>query len=207
VLAHAFDGGLRLLQPIVPFITEELWQKLPQTPSGAFLAQASWPVASGMSAGKGRDFEFTREAVQAIRQVRAEYNVNPGAWVDAILVAPENVRAVLEAQAPIVGSLARAKASVAATPPGGAAAQVLLSAGIELVVPLAGMIDLEKEKQRVQTELAQLEKQTTALAGRLGNESFVAKAPPAVVDGERAKLADWQSRAEQLRSKLAAFDA
>ncbi|MBY0492298.1 MAG: valine--tRNA ligase [Gemmatimonadaceae bacterium] len=206
VLAHAFDGALRLLQPIVPFITEALWQKLPQTPAGAFLAQASWPVASGVPAGRGRDFELVREAVQAIRQVRAEYNVNPGAWVDAVLVAPEALRGVLEAQAATVSSLARAKAVVGAAP-GGAAAQVLLSNGIELVVPLAGMIDLEKEKQRLQTELAQLEKQTVALAGRLANESFVSKAPPALVEAERAKLVDWQARAEQLRAKLAAFGA
>ncbi len=206
VLAHAFDGALRLLQPIVPFITEELWQKLPQTPAGAFLAQASWPVASGEAAGRGRDFELVREAVQAIRQVRAEYNVNPGAWVDAVLVAPDALRGVLEAQVATVSSLARAKAQVG-TAPGGAAAQVLLSNGIELVVPLAGMIDLEKEKQRLQTELANLEKQITALAGRLGNESFVAKAPAALVESERAKLVEWQARAEQLGAKLAAFGA
>ncbi len=207
VLAHAFDGALRLLQPIVPFITEELWQKLPQTPEGAFLAQASWPVASGNDEGRGRDFEFVRDAVQAVRQVRAEYNVNPGAWVDAVLVAPDAVRGVLEANAATIGSLARAKAQVASVAPSGAAAHVLLSAGVELVVPLAGMIDLEKEKQRLQTELTQLEKQTVALAGRLANEGFIAKAPAAVIDAERAKLADWQSRAEQLRAKLAAFGA
>jgi valyl-tRNA synthetase len=207
VLAHAFDGALRLLQPIVPFITEELWQKLPQTPADAFLAQASWPVASGIPSGRSRAFEFTRDAVQAIRQVRSEYNVNPGLWVDVLLVAPEPVRGVLESQAATVSSLARAKATVVAAAPGGAAAHVLLSAGVELVVPLAGMIDLEKEKQRLQTELAQLEKQTDALAGRLANESFVAKAPPALVESERAKLADWRARAEQLRAKLVAFGA
>jgi valyl-tRNA synthetase len=207
VLAHAFDGALRLLQPIVPFITEELWQKLPQTPAQSFLAQAAWPVASGQPAGRGRTFEMTREAVQAIRQVRSEYNVNPGAWVDVTLIAPEALRASLEAQAATISALARSKAQVADRAPTGAAAQMLLSQGIELVVPLAGMIDLEKEKQRLATELAQLDKQSAALAGRLANEAFVAKAPPAVVDAERAKLADWQSRSEQLRAKLAAFDA
>jgi valyl-tRNA synthetase len=206
VLAHAFDGALRLLQPIVPFITEALWQKLPQSPAGAFLAQASWPVASGAPAGRGRDFELVREAVQAIRQVRSEYNVNPGAWVDAVLVAPDAVRGVLEAQVSTVNSLARAKAQVGAAP-GGAAAQVLLSQGIELVVPLAGMIDLEKEKQRLQNDLTQLDKQITALAGRLANEGFVSKAPPALVETERAKLVDWQARADQLRAKLQAFGA
>lgn len=207
VLAHAFDGALRLLHPIVPFITEELWQKLPQTPNGAFLTQASWPVVSGEPAGRGQAFELVREAVQAIRQVRSEYNVNPGAWVDATLVATGEVAASLSAQADTVGSIARAKVRVEAANPGGAAAQVLLSGGVELVVPLAGMIDLDKERQRLQAELTQLDTQLTALEARLANEKFVAKAPEAVVAAERTKAADWRTRCDQLRAKLAALGA
>jgi valyl-tRNA synthetase len=207
VLAHAFDGALRLLHPVVPFITEELWQKLPQTPPGAFLAQAAWPVAGGEYAGGGAAFDLVRESVQAIRQVRAEYNVNPGAWVDAVLVATNDAEALLGPQADTVGSLARAKVRVGAVNPGGAAAQVLLSGGIELVVPLAGMIDLDKEKQRLDTEIVQLDKQLTALQGRLSNDGFVAKAPAAVVETERAKAADWSSRLAQLRDKRAALGA
>lgn len=207
VLAHAFDGALRLLHPIVPFITEELWQKLPQTPNGAFLTQAGWPVVSGEPAGRGQAFELVREAVQAIRQVRSEYNVNPGAWVDATLVATGEVAASLSAQADTVGSIARAKVRVEAVNPGGAAAQVLLSGGVELVVPLAGMIDLDKERQRLQAELTQLDTQLTALEARLANEKFVAKAPEAVVAAERTKAADWRTRCDQLRAKLAALGA
>jgi valyl-tRNA synthetase len=207
VLAHAFDGALRLLHPVVPFISEELWQKLPQTPDGAFLSQAAWPSASGEYALRAGDFELVREAVAAIRQVRSEYNVNPGAWVDTVLVATGSAKAVLEEQADTIGSLARAKVRVETANPGGAAAQVLLSGGIELVVPLAGMIDLDKEKQRLETEIAQLDKQLTALQGRLSNEGFVAKAPAQVVEAERAKAADWGTRLTQLRDKRAALGA
>jgi len=207
VLAHAFDGALRLLHPVVPFITEELWQKLPQTVSGAFLSQAAWPVASGEYSERAGDFEMVREAVAAIRQVRSEYNVNPGAWVDTLLVATGSTEAMLTQQADTVGSLARAKVRVVTENPGGAAAQVLLSGGVELVVPLAGMIDLDKEKQRLDTEIGQLDKQLTALQGRLANEGFVAKAPAAVVDAERAKAAEWGTRLTQLRDKRAALGA
>ena len=207
VLAHAFDGALRLLHPIVPFITEELWQKLPQSPDGAFLAQAAWPTASGEPAGIGAEFEYVREAVAAIRQVRAEYNVNPGAWVDATLVAGGDTLDAVAAQVDTIGALARAKVSAAGAAPGGAAAQVVLPSGVELVIPLAGMIDLGKEKQRLETEIAQLDKQLTALDGRLANESFVAKAPEALVAAERAKAADWRARLEQLRSKHQALGA
>ncbi|MBL0890305.1 MAG: valine--tRNA ligase [Gemmatimonadaceae bacterium] len=207
VLAHAFDGALRLLHPIVPFITEELWQKLPQSPDGAFLAQAPWPTASGEPAGIGAEFEYVREAVAAIRQVRAEYNVNPGAWVDATLVAGGDTLDAVAAQVDTIGALARAKVSAAGAAPAGAAAQVVLPSGVELVIPLAGMIDLGKEKQRLETEIAQLDKQLTALDGRLANEGFVAKAPEAVVAAERAKAADWRARLEQLRSKHQALGA
>ena len=207
VLAHAFDGALRLLHPMVPFITEELWQKLPQTPDGAFLSQAAWPSTSGEYAARAGDFELVRESVAAIRQVRSEYNVNPGAWVDTVLVATGDAKAALELQADTTGSLARAKVRVETANPGGAAAQVLLSGGIELVVPLAGMIDLDKERQRLETEIVQLDKQLTTLQSRLSNEGFVAKAPPQVVEAERAKAADWGTRLTQLREKRAALGA
>jgi valyl-tRNA synthetase len=83
----------------------------------------------------------------------------------------------------------------------------LLAGGVELVVPLAGMVDLDKEKQRLETEIAQLDKQLTALEGRLANAGFVAKAPPAVVEAERTKAAEWGARLTQLRDKLATLGA
>jgi valyl-tRNA synthetase len=122
-------------------------------------------------------------------------------------VATNDAEALLGPQADTVGALARAKVRVASVNPGGAAAQVLLSGGIELVVPLAGMIDLDKEKQRLDTEIVQLDTQLTALQGRLSNDGFVAKAPAAVVETERAKAADWSSRLAQLRDKRAALGA
>ncbi len=206
VLAHAFDGALRLLQPIVPFIAEALWQMLPQTPEGAFISQAAWPLARAASPASGALFEHTRDAVQAIRQVRAEYHVNPGAWVDAMLVSSNGLTAQLDTQRETIGSLARARVTLAATNPGGASALVLLRDGIELVVPLAGMIDLTKERTRLQGERDNLEKQLAALEGRLANEKFTAKAPPALVEAERAKATEWRARCDHLCAKIAELD-
>ncbi|MDE3216783.1 MAG: valine--tRNA ligase, partial [Gemmatimonadota bacterium] len=78
VLVHAFDMALRLLHPIVPFITEAIWQRLPSRPGGALLTAAEWPAASGLGGGAAREFELVRDAVVALRQVRAEYAVPPG---------------------------------------------------------------------------------------------------------------------------------
>ncbi|MCA0376539.1 MAG: MMPL family transporter, partial [Gemmatimonadetes bacterium] len=184
------------------------------TTAGAFLATAPWPRASSRGEADAADFERIRAAVQAIRQVRAEYNVQPGAWVEATLVAGSGVSgdrdavlAALTAGSATVGALSRARVSAATDAPTGAAAHVIIDGGIDVIVPLAGMIDLAKERQRVETELAQLEKQIGALEGRLANAAFVDKAPPAVVEAERAKLADWTSRAAQLRAKLASLGA
>jgi len=205
VLAHAFDGALRLLQPIVPFITEELWQQLPTTPPNAFIAQAAWPTRRSARTSLGDAFETARTVVQSIRTVRNENGVQPGAWVDATLVAEGVMAASLAPQLSTIGSLARARVTMASTAPGGAAAHVVVAVGLELVVPLAGMIDLEKEAARVSAELDNLDKQIEALDGRLSNEKFTAKAPPAIVEAERAKLVEWKAKRDQLAAKLRSF--
>jgi len=211
VLAHAFDGALRLLQPIIPFITEALWQHLPQTPDSQFLAQAAWPRTraetehSTALRARAAQFDAVREAVQAVRQIRSEYNVSPGAIVSAVVQPSALTVNEFAPQAAVIGSLARAKVSVTTETPHEASASVVGSV-VTVHMPLAGLIDLDKERARLQAEIAQLEGPLAALLGRLSNEKFMAKAPAAVVEGERAKAAEWQSRLESLRLKLSRLD-
>ena len=202
VLAHAFDAGLRLLHPIIPFITEELWQRVPLPRPSAFCATAPWPTVRATSLAGGEDFELVRLAVTALRQVRAEYNVPPGQVVDAVLVAPAARVADFGTLATIAGTLGRATMHVAASAPDGAAAQALLRDGFVLIVPLAGMVDLDKERKRLETEATQLHTQLVALEGRLANEKFTAKAPPQVVAAERAKAEEWRTRHAQLLERI-----
>jgi valyl-tRNA synthetase len=207
VLAHAFDGALRLLQPIIPFITEALWQHLPQTPAEQFLAQAAWPVARAESSVSDAEralaalFGATQETVAAIRQIKSEYNVAPGASVQAIVCVTGVPAEAFAAQAPVIGSLARAAVTVSSEAPVDVAASIVGQL-VTVHVPLAGMIDMDKERQRLSAEIAQLDGALSALLGRLGNEKFVAKAPPAVVEGEKAKAAEWQSRLTSLQQQL-----
>jgi len=221
VLAHAFDGALRLLQPMIPFITEALWQHLPQTPEGSFLAQAPWPTVRPDAAVSADEramaaaFEATREAVQSIRQIRSEYNVSPGAFVAATIHPAPHLAELFASQAEVIGSLARATVTIMAAPtttttttagPTQAAASVVGTL-VTVHVPLAGMIDVDKERARLQAEIAQLEAPLAALRGRLSNDKFMAKAPPNIVEAERAKEAEWQTRLTQLAAKLAHLDA
>jgi valyl-tRNA synthetase len=148
-----------------------------------------------------------RLAVTALRQVRAEYNVPPGQFVDAVLLAPAQRVESFRALATIAGTLARATMRADADAPTGAAARAILRDGFELIVPLAGMIDLDKERTRLQTEAAQLHTQLTALEGRLANEKFTAKAPPQVVAAERAKADEWRARHAQLLERIGSLGA
>ncbi len=201
VLLHVFDRALRLLHPVVPFITETLWQRLPGRPEGAFLARAAWPVAR-VDGAEAPDFERVRDAVMGIRQVRGEYNVAPGQIVPAFFVGPAEIAAPLARDAAVIARLARTQLDVHAGAPSGAAAHVVLRGGGELVLPLGGLVDVARERQRIATEMEQLSKQLTALDARLANAGFVAKAPPAVVEAERRKADDWRARIAQLAGKL-----
>jgi valyl-tRNA synthetase len=211
VLAHVFDSALRLLHPVVPFITETLWQRLPGRVEGEFLARAEWPrrredVADDTRAAAA-DFELVREAVVGIRQARAEYDVPPGKMVDAVLTgATPRSRGVFAQEAAVIGQMARARVEAGAEKnDGGAAVHSLLSDGSQLTVPLAGVVDLEKECARLGGELERLEAQLHGLAARLANEKFVTRAKPEVVEAERRKHQEWTARREQLRGRVKAL--
>ncbi len=206
VLLHVFDRALRLLHPVVPFITETLWQRLPGRPEGAFLARAAWPLARAVP-DEDSAFERVREVVMGIRQIRGEYNVAPGQMVPAYVVGRPDVAEGLAREAAVIARLARAQLAVSADAPGGAAAHVVLRGGGEIVLPLGGLVDLARERQRVTTEMEQLTRQLAALDARLANAGFVAKAPASVVEAERAKAADWRARVGQLAAKLDALAA
>jgi valyl-tRNA synthetase len=143
-----------------------------------------------------------REAVIALRQIRADYNLAPGKNIEAVVVAGGAAAGVYGSEATTIGRLARATLRVVDHPPGDSAAHAVLSGGSALAVPLAGLIDVDKECARLRQELASLEKQLAALEGRLGDEKFTARAPAHVVEAERAKLAEWTARRRQLLDKV-----
>ena len=206
VLVHVFDQALRLLHPIVPFITEALWQRLPGHMDGTFLATSTWPSARPPAAdARGGEFELVKEIVEAMRRVRSEYGLAPGKMIEASIIAAPALRHVLGDESPLIARLARTQLAVVDAAPAGAAANVVLSGGTELIVPLAGLIDVKKECDRLQVELTGLERQLTALEGRLGNPGFVDRAPANVVAAERAKRTEWQTKAGLLRARVEAL--
>jgi valyl-tRNA synthetase len=199
VLVHAFDQVLRLLQPIVPFVTDALWQRLPRH-DGTAIAIAPWPTVRNVP-GDVREFDTVIEAVNAIRRLRADYAITPGKTVPSALI-PSNGSAVYAEEAGLIGRLARAEVSVARQAPSEAAAHAVLPDGTQVVLPLAGVVDLVRECTRLRGELAQLEKQLEGLRARLKNENFVSRAKPEIVEAERQKEAEWSARRELLAAKV-----
>ncbi|MGH7718896.1 MAG: hypothetical protein ACREON_08660, partial [Gemmatimonadaceae bacterium] len=171
--------------------------------AGELLAAARWPRPGEGHKTLGREFELVREAVSAVRQIRAEYSVPPGTSVRAVLVpATADARRILSEEVGLIGSLARASVTVAVAPPADAAGHVLLGDGTQVIVPLAGAVDVSKECGRLQSELTQLDKQLASLRQRLANESFTTRAPANVVEGEREKEREWSARRARLGDKV-----
>jgi len=200
VLVHAFDQVLRLLQPIVPFVTDTLWQRLPGR-GDDFLAVASWPAAREI-AGDPAEFDTVIAAVDAIRKLRADNGIPPGKNV-ACTIVPSSASAVIcREEAGLIGRLSKATVTVSDAAPAETSAHAILGDGTQVVLPLAGLVDVDKECARLRGELASLDKQLGALRGRLANENFVTRAKPEVVEAERAKEGEWSARRDLLADKV-----
>ena len=203
VLVHVFDRALRLLHPLVPFVTEALWQRLPvpDRRDGDFLATARWPAERAVP-DDWNDFEPVREGVNAIRRLRGDYAIAPGKVLDAVIVPADGAAMIFAAEADLVGRLARARVTVGGRAPAGAAAHAVLADGSTVVLPLAGVIDVDRECERLRGELAALDKQLAALRGRLANEAFLTRAKPEVIEAEQRKEGEWNGRRALLATKL-----
>ena len=213
VLAYCFDSALRLLHPVVPFITEELWQKLPGRAADELLAAAAWPRPRAELANATADTQFARvqEVISAIRNIRAEYRVAPKARIAATVTTRNDAaRRVLVGERETILRLAQlAELSLdgkaGGGDPGGPGGHAVLRDGSAVFVPLGGAIDVQQECRRLSSEATRLDQQLAALAAKLTNENFVARAPAEVVARERDKEQAWRNQRGVLAEKLKAL--
>jgi len=209
VLVRVLESSMRLLHPFMPFVTEAVWQQMRSAVEG--LEPESVIVAGYPQGGEGSDREAEQrlhtviEVIRAIRNIRAERGVDPGRYVEAY-VSCDGSLPTLEATRPLVEALARVRplhlvSDAAATPKTSVASAVLSEAHI--VLPLAGLIDVESERSRLAEQVREAEGEVGRLEQKLGNEQFRSKAPAEVVAREEEKLVAAHSRAEGLRGRLA----
>ena len=205
VLAHVLDRICRLLHPMVPFVTEELWGLLPGSGdrSGPLIV-ARWPVADEelIDPESEQAFEWLRELVVRVRGMRKEYGVGEGREISLHLAGGDR-DGLLDGRGEMLRRLARIGSVTTAPPPSGAAgASGVLRDGTGLFLPLEGIIDLDRERGRATREIGRLTGLLKGMEAKLANHNFVTLAPAAVVEREREKLASCKLQLTKWNEKL-----
>jgi valyl-tRNA synthetase len=213
ILRAVLDQSMRLLHPYMPFVTEEVWQYLYRTsepdrdqwPAPALIV-APWPQANmqAIDDEAEQSFGLLQEVITRIRDARNQANVEPARRVPVIMSAGGQVT-MLEAQAPLIEFLARTEkpqlfVQLEQKPE---QSMGLLAGPVEIYLPLAGLLDISKELERLDKEIAQAQQEIVRLQGKLANEAFVSKAKPEVVEKEREKLAAQEERIGKLKDRRA----
>jgi valyl-tRNA synthetase len=204
MLVYVLERTLRLLHPFMPFVTEEVWQHLPH--ESLALIAASWPEAGDIDEEAEEQMSLLMDIVRAIRNARREYNVEPGRRITAMIAAGAK-HDLLAAHKDILVHLARLdgeKLRLAHTlfdKPD--QALTLMVNGLEIYLPLAGMVDLDAERERLGRELEQVAQEMARAQGKLDNPDFVSKAPKEIVQKEQEKLETLRLQQAKLEERLA----
>jgi valyl-tRNA synthetase len=195
----------------MPFVTEEIWQKLPRPGSSSdSLMVTTYPRSDERfrDAAAERVLALLQEVTGAIRTIRSTYSVPPSATIAVELRCPAaDKRALLTEHRSIVENAARVSLEFsdrsAAVPQ---SAKSVVGADIEVIVPLEGLVDIAAERQRIGKELARTDKEIAFVRKKLDNSDFMARAPAEVVEKERERLAEEQARRERLVQALSALE-
>lgn len=205
VLRHVLESGLKLLHPFMPFITEEIWQKLEVEGESIMISQL--PKVTENEINKidvtvEKEFEFLKEIVSAIRNIRGEANVSPAKKIEVIFkTANENEKTILENNAKILDKLSNVKKYEFNT-------EIPKLVGFKLVesteiyIPLADLIDKEKEIAKLEKDIEKTQKELDRVLGKLSNEAFVSKAPQAVIDKENAIKEELETKITKFKESI-----
>lgn len=204
VLAYVLDNILRLLHPMMPFITEEIWQHLPN--KGLSITRAAWPQTHAAFAAPDviREVEVLIDVIRSVRHIRAEVEVAPSKEVD-IHMKPhhEDMKQVLQAHCGYLEAFCHPRELVIDTqlkvPEKSISAHLT---GVEIYMPLAGMIDIDMEISRLEKEKEKLNQEVDRVQKKLSNEHFVNKAPADIVNKEKAKEQEYLDKREKVTDRI-----
>ncbi len=217
-LVFVLDVSLRLLHPVMPFVTEKVWDALPASGLGRaaadgegdarFLMLAAWPEPADFKMFVNdvaeHDFELAKSLVSVVRSTRARYRLSPKEELDVAVRASVEDCAVLEAQHDFicgVGRVGALTASVEQQKPEGAVSVV--DGGLEVFVVVGGLVDLAAEVAQLRKGLAKAEGELAGVTKTLGNAGFVAKAAPAIIERKRSQQAELEQTVERLKAQIA----
>lgn len=217
-LVFVLDVSLRLLHPVMPFVTEKVWDALPASGLGRaaadgegdarFLMLAAWPEPADFKTFVNdvaeHDFELAKSLVSVVRSTRARYRLSPKEELDVAVRASVEDCAVLKAQHDFicgVGRVGALTASVGQQKPEGAVSVV--DGGLEVFVVVGGLVDLAAEVAQLRKGLAKAEGELAGVTKTLGNAGFVAKAAPAIIERKRSQQAELEQAVERLKAQIA----
>jgi valyl-tRNA synthetase len=205
VAVHVMKTCMSLLHPYIPFISEEIWNRL-KSDQEESLVISSWPEAGEdlIDPAAEADMEFVQALIGAVRNIRSEMNVPPSRKAEVKFKTTETGKiGLLSDYAAYIQQLARV-INIENVPAETAvpAAAVAVVESVELFVPLAGLIDLDLEKSRLGKEIERLEGQINSLGKKLSNEQFLTRAPEDVVKQEKEKLRTFDEKLQKLKSNL-----
>jgi valyl-tRNA synthetase len=205
-LYDVFRGSLQLLHPIMPFITEELWERLGFGRGQGSILQSKWPEALALDESETARVETMREMIVAVRNIRAEMEVPAKTKVRCIVnSADAGLAEFLRRSERLVRELAGvSELEFGSTRPEKSSVAVL--PGCEVYVPLAGVVDVEKELERMKKEIANLERLVAGIDAKFANPDFVSRAKPEVVEAERGRRVEFTSKLERLEKQLDAWE-
>jgi valyl-tRNA synthetase len=214
-LVRALETILRLIHPMMPFISEEIWQRIAphagKPVEGESIMSQAWPQADAERIDEQaiRDIEWLKGIIIAVRNIRNELNLSPGKPLEVYLQNGADGDAErLEANRLFLSKLARLESITFLAAGDEAPMSAIQRVGeLEVLVPMAGLIDKDAELKRIDKEHEKQQKVITGLENKLGNEKFVGRAPADVVEKERAKLADAQAELALLESQRAKIEA
>ncbi len=206
-IIYLLERSLRLLHPMMPFITEELWQRLPHKGETITLAEFPQPHAAQLDGRAEREMELVIELITKLRNIRSTFNIAPSVQLKAQLaIADEAAKAVIEKMADHIKRLARLEdlqlVEQLDVQKGSARA---VASGAEIAVSLEGLIDFEKEKARLDKEATKLANELAGLEKRLANPDFVNRAAPEVVESSRARATELRDQIAKLKAMLEAL--
>jgi len=205
ILVYVLDNTLRLLHPIMPFVTEEIWQSVPHV--GESLVVATYPTVhpEQMDEKAAEEMEFLMDFIRSVRTVRNEMNTPLSKPINIIAKVSDAAHyAILQENESYIARFSNPEEFVYGEDveaPSDAVTSVIT--GAEIYLPLAGLINIEDEIARLEKEAEKLQQEVDRVEKKLSNEKFVAKAPEAVVEAERAKGADYQAQREAVLERIA----
>ncbi len=205
-LYKVLEKSLRLLHPIMPFITEDIWQRLPREHNTASIMITSWPHLQKQFISKKIDneMEILISVIQTVRNLRATWHVEPMKEVDiCIKVKKKKDLTLINENKAYINKLARVKnISVSNKLKKPKHSAVTVKGDIEIFLPLEGIIDLEKEKNRLKKKLGEISNLLKGVEGKLKNKNFISKAPKQVVEKEKERAAFLKTEIKNLKKNL-----